>query len=158
VPFDRALATEEIRHIVMAYPEASDTGDLAGVGAFMDGVHFGPPDIPEDELPARSAEEAAASYREAVIYYEDGLSHAKHLITNVDIDVSADGSTAEATSTYVVLQARPDFPLQMICTGTYKDSLARENGAWTLRVRRERMDLQGDMSFHVSHPERYDHG
>ena len=156
--FDRALALEEIRHIVMSYPEASDTGDLPGVGAFMDGVHFGPPDVPEDELLVRSAEEAAASYQKAVIYYEDGLSHAKHLITNIDIDVSADGRTAEATSTYVVLQARPELPLQMICTGTYKDSLAREDGAWTLRVRREHMDLKGDMRFHVFHPERYHDG
>jgi len=45
--FDRALATEEIRHVVLAYPEASDTGDLPGVGRFMGGVRFGPPEVPE---------------------------------------------------------------------------------------------------------------
>lgn len=155
--FDRALATEEIRHVVLAYPEASDTGDLPGVGRFMDGVRFGPAEVPEEELAVRTAEEAAASYRRAVIYYDDGLSHAKHLITNIDIEFSADGNAAVATSAYVVVQARPELPLQFICTGGYQDSLERRDDGWTLCTRREWMDLKGDMSFHVFHPERF-HG
>ena len=155
--FDRALATERIRHIVLTYPEASDTGDLPGVGRFMDGVRFGPPGIPEEDLMVRTADEAAASYKRAVIYYDDGLSHAKHLITNVDIEFSDDGSAAVATSTYVVAQARPELPLQFICTGGYQDSLERSDDEWALRTRREWMDLKGDMSFHVFQPERF-HG
>ena len=131
MPFDRAAATEEIRHVVLAYPEASDTGDLPGVGAFMEGVRFGPLEVPADELPVRTADEAAASYKRAVIYYGDGLSHAKHLITNIDVAFAPDGNSAQATSTYVVLQARPELPLQFICTGGYKDSLERLDGGWT---------------------------
>jgi hypothetical protein len=155
--FDRALATEEIRHAVMAYPEASDTGDLPGVGRFMGGVRFGPPEVPEDELAVRTAEEAASSYGRAVVYYDDGLSHAKHLITNIDIEFSADGNAAVATSAYLVVQARPELPLQCICAGGYQDSFERREDAWTLRTRREWMDLKGDMSFHVFAPERF-HG
>jgi len=155
--FDRALAIEEIRHVVLAYPEASDTGDLPGVGNFMEGVRFGPLDVPESDLPVRTAEEAAASYKRAVIYYDDGLSHAKHLITNIDVVFAPDGNSAQATSAYVVLQARPELPLQCICTGGYKDMLERTADGWTLRERREWMDLTGDMSFHVTHPENF-HG
>jgi hypothetical protein len=105
----------------------------------------------------RTAEEAAASYERAVIYYDDGLSHAKHLITNIDIEFSADGKGAVARSTYAVVQARPELPLQFICTGGYEDSLEHEDDGWLLRTRREWMDLKGDMSFHVVHPERF-HG
>jgi hypothetical protein len=155
--FDRASATEEIRRIVLAYPEASDTGDLAGVGAFMGGIRFGPLDAPEEELHVRTADEAAASYERAVIYYDDGLSHAKHLITNIDVAFAADGSSAQATSTYVVMQARPELALQFICTGGYTDSFERVDGEWKLRERREGMDLTGDMRFHVVHPENF-HG
>ena len=39
--FDRALATEQIRRIILSYPELVDRGDLDGVGRLLDGVHFG---------------------------------------------------------------------------------------------------------------------
>jgi 3-phenylpropionate/cinnamic acid dioxygenase small subunit len=151
--FDRAEAIEEIRRIILIYPEVSDTGDLSGVGRFLDGSRLGHFEVPEEEMPVASADTAAEQYGQAVIYYPDGISHAKHLITNVDIAFSKDAQTARSHSTYVVLQARPELPLQPICTGRYEDTLRRLNGRWKLTVRRECMDLKGDLSFHVRSPE-----
>jgi 3-phenylpropionate/cinnamic acid dioxygenase small subunit len=150
--FDRAEATEAIRRIVLSYPEASDTGDLPGVGRFMDGVRLGHFGLADEEMAIGSADAAAEMYARSVVFYPDGLSHAKHLITNVDIGFSDGGQSARAHSTYVVLQARPELPLQPICTGRYDDTLSRTDGSWRLVTRRECMDLKGELGFHVSEP------
>src|SRR5262245_37604220 len=119
IPASRSLARdlEEIRRVVLTYPEVSDSGDLAGVGRFLDGVRMGHFGVPEADLAVASAETAAAGYARSVVYYPDGLSHAKHLITNIDVGFAPDGHTALASSSYVVLQARPELPLQVICSG-----------------------------------------
>ena len=140
---------------MLAYPEASDTGDLPGVGTLMEGVRFGPLDVPADELPVRKADEAAASYKSAVIYYGDGLSreapHHEHRrcvrpwqFRPGHIDLRRAAGTAGAplaVHLYRRLQGFPRAP-------------GRRMG---MRERREWMDLTGDMSFHVAHPENF-HG
>lgn len=151
--FDRARSVEEIGRIVLTYPEASDTGDLQGVGRFLDGVRMGHFGVPEEDLPTATADAAAEMYGRAVIYYSDGLSHAKHLITNLDTAFSPDGQAALCRSDYTVLQARPELPLQVICAGRYEDTFRRVDGHWKLAVRRECMDLKGRMDFHVRDPD-----
>jgi SnoaL-like domain len=154
--FDRHGATEEIRRIILDYPRLSDTGDLAGVGQLQAGVKMGAAmgqlasEIPDDDLHSASAEEAAQAYAKNVTFYDDGLSHAKHLITNLDIRFSDDGTTAEAQSFFVVLQATDGFPLQFIITGRYVDGFALEDGYWRLRTRREFLDQIGDLTHHLS--------
>jgi 3-phenylpropionate/cinnamic acid dioxygenase small subunit len=156
--FDRTASNLEVRHTVLRYPEASDTGDLAGVGRVYDGVRFGSYGVPESELSPRPADQVAKQYGESVIYYPDGLSHAKHLITNVDIAYSDDGNEAQARSFYVVLQARPELPLQVICTGGYEDTFRLTEDRWQFSVRREWMDIKGDLSYHVFSPVRIETG
>jgi 3-phenylpropionate/cinnamic acid dioxygenase small subunit len=151
--FDRSRACEEIRRLVLTYPEVSDTGDLPGVGRFLDGARMGHFGVPEEDMPIATAEAAADNYGRVVIYYPDGLSHAKHLITNFDIVFSPDGQAALSRSNYTVLQARPELPLQVICAGRYEDTVRRVDGQWKLAVRRECMDLKGNLSFHVRDPE-----
>ena len=124
--FDRAWATEQIRRIILSYPELIDGGDLAGVGQLLAGVRFGSatgrnaPVIPLDQLTMRSAQEVEAVYRNAVIIYKDGLPHTKHFISNIDITFSDDRHSASSRSYYAVLQALEDFPLQPIIAGGTK--------------------------------------
>ena len=151
--FDRAATLEDIRRVVFTYPEASDTGDVAAVGRLLDGARMGHFGVPEADLPVVSGDAFAELYERSVIYYPDGLSHAKHLITNIDIEISPDAQEARAHSNFVVLQARPELPLQVICTGRYDDTLRRNDGEWKMAVRRECMDIKGDVRFHVRQPE-----
>lgn len=151
---DRAMAIEEIRRIILTYPEASDRGELDRVGEFLGGVLFGEPEKPLEELTSRTPEEASKMYGEAVIYYPDGTSHARHIMTNIDIDVAPDCQSATSRTTYLVLQATEGLSLRPICTGGYGDTFVRENGAWKLKVRTEWMNLKGDLSHHVRIPER----
>jgi hypothetical protein len=153
--FDRAWATEQIRRLILSYPELIDRGDLAGVGRLLGGVRFGSatgrnaPVIPLDQLTTRSAEQVEEVYREAVIIYDDGLPHTKHVISNIDITFSDDRQTATSRSYYAVLQALEDFPLQLIIAGRYEDAFAATGDGWRLAIRREYADLIGDLHHHV---------
>jgi len=154
--FDRAKATEEIRHILFSYPEYIDRGTIDGVVGLLSGVKMANANgvraerIPESDLPTLSAEQVREMYTSSVIFYEDGLPHTKHLITNFDIKFSDDGQHAETRSYYVVLQALEDFPLQIVITGRYEDEYRVEDGEWRLKIRREFADLVGDLSHHVT--------
>jgi hypothetical protein len=82
------------------------------------------------------------------VYLYDGLPRTKHMTTNLVVDVAADGATATASSYVTVVQALPDFPLQLIFAGRYHDRFTRADGAW--RWRREVAgDLYGDITRHV---------
>jgi hypothetical protein len=155
-PFDRALATEHIRRIILSYPELIDRGDVAGVARLLAGVRFGSatgrnaPVIPMDALTRRTADEVRELYQNAVIFYDDGLPHTKHLISNIDISFSKDRQTASSRSYYAVLQALEGFPLQLIIAGRYEDVFEATAVGWKLVIRREYADLIGDLSHHVA--------
>jgi hypothetical protein len=145
---DRGRATEEIRRILFSYPEFSDSGDVRRVGELYAGVRMGPPGA--GAVTHTDAEEGERIYRSHVLFYEDGLSHAKHLITNVDIQFDDDGRAARSTSFFVVLQGDSSFPLQIITTGRYEDRFELRDGAWRLADRHDHMEQIGDLTHHLS--------
>jgi hypothetical protein len=153
--FDRAKATEDIRRVILTYPECIDRGNLKGVADLLTGVKMCnsngilAPEVPEEEIPTLSAEDVLRNYSSGVIFYDDGLPHTKHVITNIDIWFSDDGRKANSRSFYQVLQGMDDFPLQVIITGRYEDTYELEGSQWKLRIRREYADMVGDLSRHV---------
>lgn len=87
---------------------------------------------------------------ENVIEY-DGKTHAKHVMSNVQIDVDPSGETASAQCYITVFQAvPPDFPLQAIFIGHYYDSFEKTESGWRFTRREISPDLIGDLSFHRS--------
>jgi hypothetical protein len=146
--WDRAKGLEEIRRIVLAYPEMIDRGDLEGVAKLFDGAKMCTMDDSEEDVPTLTADDVRGMYA-GVILYDDGLPHTKHVITNIDVRFSDDGQTATSRSHYSVLQGLPDFPLQVIITGRYEDTFGFDGEAWKLRIRREAADIIGDLSRHV---------
>jgi hypothetical protein len=153
--FDRALATEQIRRIILSYPELIDRGDWTGVARLLSGVRYGAasgrnaPVIPLDQLATRTEEKVFEIYRTTVIVYDDGLPHTKHFVTNIDIMFSDDRRSASSRSSYAAMQAVDDFPLQLIVAGRYEDVFEATDEGWRLTVRREYTDLVGDLSHHV---------
>jgi hypothetical protein len=153
--FDRAKSTEDVRRIILTYPECVDRGNLEGVVDLLTGVKMCnsngimAPEVPAAEIPTLSAEDVRRMYSSGVIFYDDGLPHTKHVISNIDIWFSDDGRTANSRSFYQVLQGMDDFPLQVIITGRYEDSFEFEEDRWKLRIRREYADMVGDLSRHV---------
>jgi hypothetical protein len=85
-----------------------------------------------------------------VILY-DGKTHAKHVMSNIQIDVDPSGEKATAQSYITVFQAvPPDFPLQPIFIGHYYDSFEKAASGWRFVRREISPDLIGDLSFHRS--------
>lgn len=152
--FDRSLATEEIRRIILSYPEMIDRGNVDGVAQLLDGVRMCnsngimAPEVPEEDIPLLTADEVRKMYS-GVIIYDDGLPHTKHVITNIDVWFSEDFQKANSRCFYVVLQGMEGFPLQIIITGRYEDTFALEKGSWRLKIRREYADMVGDLTRHV---------
>jgi hypothetical protein len=153
--FDRALATEEITRIILAYPSCIDRGDIEGAAKLLTGVKLSistgqlAPEVPDDEIPTLTFEDARAMHTSTMMVYDDGLPRTKHVISNIDVSFSHDGCSARSRSSYTVLQGMDDFPLQVILTGRCEDSYEHDDEEWKLRVRREYADMMGDLSHHV---------
>lgn len=137
---------EAIRNLIGAYVERIDQGDFAGVGAlFAHGVLADE----SGRVLARGAAEVAGFYR-AGTRLHDGSPRTTHQVTGTILELDADGSGAEARSTYVVHQQTSDLPLQTIITGRYRDRFARIDGVWCFAERRFSVTLVGDLSQHLA--------
>lgn len=138
-----------IEHLLYAYAERIDAGDFAGVGAlFADGeIRAG-----DDGPSFRGAEAVRQLYTATVRLYDDGTPRTKHVTTNVvvELDAASPPGSATARSYFTVLQQLEDFPLQPIVAGRYHDAFRRVDGVWRFHVRRMHVDLQGDLSRHLS--------
>jgi uncharacterized protein (TIGR02246 family) len=135
---------EAIRSLIHAYAELIDDGDLDAVAALF--TH-GTWRSPGRGTPLRGAEQVRRAYDGVILY--DGIPCTKHVISNVTIEVSGDGTAATARSYFTVLQARPEFPLQPVIAGRYHDRFERVDGRWRFADREIIPDLIGDLSRHL---------
>ncbi len=148
VPTGDAAAEQRPEKRILAlmaeYCDSIDRGDLDACAAlFRDGRWGIAGDL--------AAGEAAVRALLANVTLYDGLPLTRHLMSNVLIEVAADGDLATARSCIMVMQAvPPDFPLQPIFIGSYRDVFVREAGQWRFRERVIVPDLIGDLSRHRS--------
>jgi hypothetical protein len=137
-------AVQEITDLMFRYAEYFDTGRFDEFAALFEHGKW--------HKAEPGAQAARAWIDEHVLLY-DGLTHTKHVTTNVRVYVDEDTESATATATataYVtIFQAVPDFPLQPIFAGRYQDELARIDGRWWFTNRVVVNDLYGDISHHV---------
>lgn len=138
---------DQIRNLLGTYCERIDAADYDGVGLMFgdDGAL-----VTDDgaEL-ARGAAAIAAFYR-GLIKLHDGRQRTKHIVANTVLEPDGDDRIV-ARSSYVVLQATADLPLQPIIAGRYVDAFERTDGAWRWRERRFSSDLTGHLSHHLGH-------
>jgi ketosteroid isomerase-like protein len=133
--------------LVYAYAECIDAGDFAGVADLLAGA-----DLTADGQaePVRGREAVLRRYERTTRRYADGTPLTRHLTTNLVVDVDDGAGTASARSSYTVLQAvPPDFPLQPIIAGRYRDRFTRVGGEWRFAARHIAVDLIGDLSRHL---------
>ena len=135
---------DAIARLVYAYAERLDAGDLSGVAAL-----FARSTLRSNQRAAvrRGAADVLHLLRETVLLY-DGLPCTKHVISNLMIDLAADG-TAASRCAVTVLQARPELPLQAILAGRYHDRFTRSEGAWHFADRLILIDFIGRLDWHV---------
>ncbi|HLI72920.1 MAG TPA: nuclear transport factor 2 family protein [Acidimicrobiales bacterium] len=135
----------EIENLIVEYAELIDAGDFEGVGTLLGDASFGG----ANQGSVRGADAIASLFGSTVRRYEDGTPRTKHVTTNVHVEVEENGRLARARSYVTVFQALPDFPLQPIVAGRYRDRFECVDGAWRFVERLFVTDLVGDVSRHL---------
>lgn len=140
---------DAIRNLLARYCGLVDSASWDSVGAlFADGWLA----TDDGTVLARGADDVAAFYGRGTLLH-DGSPRTKHIVSNVELSFSGDGSSCEARSSYLVLQGIDAvLPLQPIITGRYVDTFVRVGPAsWQWQERRFAVDLVGDLSHHLSY-------
>lgn len=140
---------DQVRSLLGRYCHLIDAGDFDGLGTLMADAAL----CTEDGTPiARGAEAIADLYRGLVTLHADGTPGTQHVVANTDLTEASDTSgVITARSSYVVLQALPDLPLQPIVTGTYVDTFARnDEGKWRFVERRFSIGRAGNLDHHLA--------
>jgi len=136
---------DAILALMNEYCFSVDQGDLDGFanlfarGSFeIDGDPGGP---------MVGSETVRAMLANVTLY--DGVPLSKHVMSNLQIEVDEDSGTATAQCYMAVFQAvPPDFPLQPIFMGHYKDRFTRDDSGWHFTHRLISNILVGDLSRH----------
>lgn len=147
---DSARAIEDL---LSTYAERIDAGDLDGVAdLFAHGRILGQEDGPPESV-FEGREGVRRMYERMVRIHPDGTPMTKHLTTNAIVEVDEAAGRATARSTYLVTQATPELPLQVIVTGHYRDTFHRPQGpagGWWFDSRTMYVDQVGDLSQHLT--------
>ena len=138
---DPAIA---IPNLLYTYAMRFDDGDFDGAAALFD---RGCVVASGHRIAGRAA--ILAMWQQWVKTY-DGKPLTRHITTNPIIELAPDGQTATCQSQWTVLQAAPGYPLQVVASGRYSDTLARDGADWHFTEREYRQtDLVGDSSAHT---------
>ena len=136
---------EDVYRLLTSYCSGIDEGRLDDVADLfgMDGVYG-----PHKGHGVRGSAAVRELLHKTVILY-DGVPRTRHMITNVQIDISADGASGTCKSYVQVLHQGPGGPLHPVVAGTYHDKVHIVDGRWLFAERLMEMQLIGDLSTHV---------
>jgi uncharacterized protein (DUF608 family) len=142
MPTDR----DEIVDLLYSYAERLDAGDFEAVDRDCS------PRRPfrSDRRPEvrRGRDEVLAVYRSTVATHEDGTPSTKHVTTNAIVEIEPGGAAARRARISPSSSAA-ELPLQPIVAGRYHDRFVKRDGRWRFADRLVRMDLIGDLRFHL---------
>ena len=142
---------DRIRNLLGRYCDLMDAGFFDAVGELL---AFASLVDDTGRVLARGAAEVADYYERITRRYDDGGLRTKHLVLNTVLE-EANGDNQGtnplmiARSSYVVLQATGQLPLQPIITGRYVDKFVLSGGAWQFAERAFIVDQLGDLSQHL---------
>ncbi len=133
-----------IPNLLYTYAMRFDDGDFEGAAALFD---RGCVIAGGQRITGRAG--VLAMWQQWVKTY-DGKPLTRHITTNPIIDLAPDGLSATCNSQWTVLQAAPGYPLQIVATGRYRDTLARDGDGWHFTAREYlQTDLVGDSRAHT---------
>lgn len=143
---------QAIETILFMIAERRDAGDFEAVADLFRHSTFQTqyPESAEGHGIQQGRDEILEAYKRTCRVYEDGLPHTKYLTTNTRFDIDDESGCAEVWSYFVLLQALPDFPLQVVSSGRYHDKFSVIDGEWQIVGREIFADLLGDRSHHLA--------
>ncbi len=135
-----------IENLLFLYAELIDAGDLEGLGQLFARASIR---APAGEEAFVGADQIREMYATSMKLYPDGTPASQHNTTNVWIEVDEAAGTAQARLCFAVEQQLPDFPLQTVIAGRYRDRFARDSNGWYFVERIIIPKLYGDLSRHL---------
>jgi 3-phenylpropionate/cinnamic acid dioxygenase small subunit len=136
-----------ITGLMFDYADCVDRGDYDGIGALFAGGRM----VQPDGTPmAEGAEAITALYHFTTKLHPDGSTRARHVNTNIRLDIDEVGGVATARSVFVVFQATERVPLQPIVSGRYRDRFERHAGTWRFAEREIDTEMIGEISDHLT--------
>jgi ketosteroid isomerase-like protein len=133
-----------IHQLHATYSHRVDNGDFTGVAEVLQHSVL---DVVGTIVSGR--ENIQKFYEAGLQLHPDGTPRTWHTVTNVMIDIDANGKKASSSSYYTVHQQLDGFPLQPICTGKYLDEFKQHEGQWRFTRRAVTLVLVGDLRHHV---------
>lgn len=85
------------------------------------------------------------------LHGEDGRPLTRHHSGNIIIEPDGDDA-ARASSSAIIFQATPEFPLQPIAEASYRDQFEKSDGSWSFARREMEMTLMGELRYHLTKP------
>jgi ketosteroid isomerase-like protein len=138
--------TREIENLIYRYAELLDAGEFIAVAKLFANATIAAPDGSETV----GYDAVLAMYQASTrIYPATGTPCTQHVTSNVRVEVGDDGQNARAWSKFTVFQSLPDFPLQAIIAGHYRDSFIFRDSLWSFQRREMYPQLYGDLSRHL---------
>ena len=136
-------AYNDILYLINEYCYRVDDGDIEGFAELFAHASFEVLGSPSGPV---TGKDEVFEFMSRVILY-DGKPNTKHCVTNVQIDIDEQSGTAKSQSYVTVFQAvPPDFPLQVVFSGHYRDTFKKVDDTWQFRTREISPDLVGDLS------------
>ena len=138
-------STRTIHNLLYRYAEAIDAGCLDEAAELFRNARI--------EAGGNATLDHAgllALWRRIIVLYPCGTPRTRHLISNPIVEIDEAVGTATARSCYTVFQATEQLPLQAIASGRYLDSFARIDGQWYVTAREYRLDMVGDIGWHLT--------
>ncbi len=136
-----------ITTLMYSYADCVDRGDFDGIGALFEHGEITQKSVAGAVV---GADAVTALYHSTTRVHADGTTRARHLNTNVMIDIDEVAGTATASSVFLVLQATDAVPLQPIVSGRYRDRFTRVAGTWHFTEREMNVEYMGNVSDHLS--------
>jgi 3-phenylpropionate/cinnamic acid dioxygenase small subunit len=129
----------EIENLMARYCRVYDDGDLEAYADLFEGA----------TISGMAGRAEIIDFHRRNVYMYDGKPQTRHVITNIELDIDENAGRASGRCYLVCYQALPDFPLQPLFVGSYKDEFRRVDGAWRFSSRHFETHLAGDMSRHA---------
>ncbi|WP_081343057.1 nuclear transport factor 2 family protein [Mycobacteroides chelonae] len=144
-PSDSVADRLAITDLLYRYAELMDAGDFDGVGELLGRGSFG-----GEQGSVSGASAITKLFFTTTRRYREtgGTPRTRHLVLNPIVEVGGD-RTASARSTFCVVQATEQLPLQPIVVGRYRDTFGRDEHGWYFSSRRVNVEMVGDVSAHL---------
>ena len=136
-----------VERILFHYARCVDSADWEGLGELF---RYGQVLTEGTDAVIVGSEAVSDVWRAVNRVHPDGTLRTRHLLTNVVVEVSADGDSANADAYFMVFQATPELPLQPIAGGWYEDTFHKIDGVWWFKQKKIHVNLVGDVSDHLS--------